>query len=298
MKFEKQKICIYWANLLLVMVTIGCHYQESHLQKDDAEPFDLKEPEEVASVTDERIPEPTIGEGGQVIYKPGEVPWVESSHRVVFHLMSEGIETTNQPKYDDVGTPDADIKYPIHLDGETYNRLRFRRFSRSYPDSQQIIQARNNGYVFTGFHWPEELRQDEEPTLHMFACPVNSGSKSVFYEVGDLVFECSFNKNKGYLHLPLKEPYQTWLDCEEARYIESYAPGNATGCASSEERQPSAYIYKILHWLGPNPQSNIISIDIHSRVYERKLVGTWIEPLPTGPTPSGLKPRHVDIGRE
>jgi hypothetical protein len=295
MNFEKPKICMYWANLLLITLTISCQYQEPYFQKDDAEPFDLKEPEKVESAVDERVLEPTISEDGQVIYQPGEVPWAEPSHRVVFHSLREGHETTRQPKYEQTLNTIIDVEAPIFVDNIVYHKIDLRRFSRSYPSSNKIIQAREIGYVYTGFHWPEELRQSEEPTLHMFACPVDASEQSLFYEVGELIVECSFSKSRFFLHFPPTQRYETWLDCERARYTESYSPGQTTGCESEVERQPTAFVYEVFHWVGLHPKDNQFDLKTHSRIYSRRGVFLIGQKSPLAPSSNNSEPKVLVV---
>ena len=273
-----------------VVLAMGCQSREQLIQTKPP-PFDLEEPGQVstAPVEEEDPAVAPVFQGDAVVFAPGAIAWAEPDQRVVFHPLEEAYSTTSQTKYDAVLSGSENKNMPIQIGDTVYHKIKTRRFARSYPSSPQIILARNVGHVYTGFRWPEELQQDSTSTLHMFACPYERQEEALFYEVGELIIECDPSKTLLFVHLPPREPYNTWTECEEARRIETYAPGRGVGCASAEEREPDAYTYTMLYWFGEKPEDGASDHLFHSRTFERREVYTSVNQSP--------RTRTIEVGR-
>ena len=283
------RTCPHTFFLCTVTFVVGCQSQDQSSQTKPS-PFDLKEPGQVTTPVEEE--EPTVApvfQGDAVVFEPGTITWAEPDQRIVFHPLEEAYSTTSQTKYNDVLVGSENENESIRIDNTVYHKIKTRRFARSYPSGTQITLAKNVGYIYTGFRWPDELQQDTTDTLHMFACPYERQEKSLFYEVGDLIIECDRSKVLLFVHLPPREPYNAWVECEEARRIEAYAPDQGVGCASVEERRPDAYTYTMLYWFGEKPEDGVSDHLFHSRTFERREVYTSVNQSPTTKT--------IEVGR-
>lgn len=276
--------------LCTIAFVVGCQSQDQSSQTKPS-PFDLKEPGQVTTAPVEEE-EPTVApvfQGDAVVFEPGAIAWAEPDQRVVFHPLEEAYSTTSQAKYNAVLAGNENKNMPIQIGDTVYHKIKTRRFARSYPPGAQITLAKNVGHVYTGFRWPDELQQDSTSTLHMFACPYERQEEALFYEVGELIIECDPSKTLLFVHLPPSEPYNTWVECEEARRIETYAPGQGAGCASVEERKPDAYTYTMLYWFGEKPEDGVSDHLFHSRTFERRQVYTSVNHSPPA--------RTIEVGR-
>lgn len=286
---------------LTLVLLVGCQSQDQYNQT-KPDPFDIKEPGQtiepivVENNASSGDTPPPLNSTSETVFEPGEISWVNPDYSIVFHPLKEGFATTKKPKFDNVLTSDLSKSSPLYVDNTIYNRIELRRFSKAYPSGSQIVQARELGYVFTGFYWPEALQQGQQKVLHMFACPFESQEESLFYEIDDLIIECNSSKSHFFVHVPARSPYNAWFDCESARYTESYAPGKGVGCSSTEEKQPSFYSYELFYWFDKTLTGEASSQSLHSRAFERRGVYRFNHKNPNVPPSNTIQARTIEVG--
>ena len=207
----------------------------------------------------------------RIEFEAGELAWAKPDHRVVFHTKTESNTLRDAKTLDPImgGWNDA----PKGTEDRTGNFYHMLTLPSSYDlfVSYFPLEVKNSQPAsarpwprWQGFYFPEELSQDETPTLHIFEVGALDRERTR-YLVGGLVVVIYANYDMR-VFIPEDTDYGRWFRCSAIatpRYVER-------GCEDVEVDAQLLTPTEVVLWPGldPSSQTDIQPLLLNLSLYE------------------------------
>ena len=230
----------------------------------------------------------------RIEFEPGELSWAKPDHRVVFHTLTESNELRASGALDEIIGPWGGPGIPIEerAEGEYYHILRLTSLELlrdGHLDRYRRRRLPASAWPwprFRGFYFPDELVQDDVPTLHLFEMAREEFGLAR-YKVGSLAFTL-YTNFLGHVYIPSNSDQGRWFRCSAraARGLSRIAKG----CEERYISTPFLDPFENVIWPGidPQTQTHIDGLVVNSKHNETKFSGF----LPEEPSPD------LDVGRD
>lgn len=207
----------------------------------------------------------------RIEFEAGELAWAKPDHRVVFHTKTESNTLRDAKTLDPImggwndapkGTEDRTDNFYHMLTLPSSHDLFVSYFPLEVKNSQPA--SARPWPRWQGFYFPEELSQDETPTLHIFEVGALDRERTR-YLVGGLVVDIYANYDMR-VFIPEDTDYGRWFRCSAIatlRYV-------GKGCEDVEVDAQILTPTDVVLWPGldPSSQTDIQPLLISSKLHE------------------------------
>lgn len=215
----------------------------------------------------------------RIEFEPGELSWAKPDHRVVFHTLTESNELRASGELDEIIGPWGGPWIPIeeYAEGAYYHQLRLtnmEQLTSSHLDRFRRRRLPDSAWPwprFRGFYFPDELAQDDVPTLHLFEMAGEERGLAR-YKVGSLVIEL-YTNFFGFVHIPSNSNQGKWFRCSALAMRSS----NQIFGECDEHHISTPFLTPFEHvvWPGLDPriQTDIDGVVVNTQYDDTKNVG-------------------------